>query len=110
MQTLDFHSGSYTIIVAHPGGTDSILRFFTGKAFRLSCQRLLSQSTMYRRTLQTSHLAQFERIDIATRLHSVTKRPDVSEHGAPAPRAAFGGMPPPLVKRGEIEKIGNKVA
>ena len=89
MQTGDFHSGSYTILVADPRGIDAALRFFTGKAFRLSCQRLLSQSTRYRRTLQTSHLAHFERI------YSDFKRPDVSEHGAPAPRTAFGGMPPP---------------
>jgi hypothetical protein len=89
-------NGSYTIHVVHNGKIYT-RNFFTGKAFRASCQQLLRQSEIFRRTFQSSHVANF--VEVGHR--------DRREHGASAPRTAPGAMPPPRVIRGEIDS--NKV-
>jgi hypothetical protein len=95
--------GSFSIFVQQPSGENVILSFYTGKAFRKACQRLLSQSDTFRRTLQTSYYARFE---LAQAL-SMERARTQCEHGASAPRTAQGAMPPPRVIRGEIERMAD---
>jgi hypothetical protein len=98
--------GELSILSEHPSGDHVTLSFYTAKAFRQACQRLLSQSETLKRTRQTTYHARFERVRPLPLEQARTK----CEHGAPAPRAARA-VPPPLVKRGEIrKKLGHKGA
>jgi hypothetical protein len=97
--------GAFSIVSEQPSGGYVRLSFYTAKAFRQACQRLLSQSETLKRTRQTTYHARFERVRPLPLEQARTKR----EHGAPAPRAARA-VPPPLLKGGEIETKVNKGA
>jgi hypothetical protein len=70
--------GSFTIYVEQPSGNNVTQHYFTARAFRRECQRLLGQSHLYSRTVNTSHHASFECVQIA--------------HSAGAQRPAVRGL------------------